>query len=328
MAFQKVTRRKSKLRMALMGVSNSGKTLGALYIAYGITGDWGKIALIDTEHERARFYAERTDLEIPTGEFLYEALTPPFSPKRYNTLIDEAADAVGEDGVIIVDSLSHAWNGEGGVLDIKEQISAQAGKNSYTAWNEAGQEQNALINKLFAVQCHTIVTLRSKMQYVLETNERGKQQPVKVGLGAVQRDDMEYEFDIVLSIDRSHIATASKDVTFLDGYGAMITPELGRAIAGWLDNGIEPEKCADCGRTIISANGRTVEQIIEGSMKYAGRKMCLECFGKWHARDRGRREQLENAKIEVPEGIHPGDMSAEEFAEVLQHGFGAGGSEA
>ena len=54
--FETVTRKKAKLRLALTGVSGAGKTLSALYIAYGITGDWSKIALIDTEHERARFY--------------------------------------------------------------------------------------------------------------------------------------------------------------------------------------------------------------------------------------------------------------------------------
>ena len=87
--------------------------------------------------------------------------------------------------------------------------------------------------------CHTIVTMRSKMDYVMQENERGKTQPVKVGLAPVQRDDTEYEFDIVLDIARSHIATASKDVTFLDKYGEIITPELGRQLKAWLDDGVD-----------------------------------------------------------------------------------------
>ncbi|MEG2843210.1 MAG: AAA family ATPase, partial [Ruthenibacterium sp.] len=90
---------------------------------------------------------------------------------------------------VIVDSLSHAWNNEGGVLDIKDQIASRAGKNSYTAWNEAGKEQNGLINYIFSVNCHVIATLRVKTEYALELNERGKQQPVKLGLAPVQRDD-------------------------------------------------------------------------------------------------------------------------------------------
>lgn len=236
--FQEVVRAKSKLRMALTGVSGAGKTLGALYIAYGLTGDWSKIAVIDTEHERARMYANRTDLG--TGKFLYCPLYPPYTAERYMSLVKEAASVVGPDGVVIVDSFSHAWNNEGGVLDMKDRIAAQAGKNSYTAWNEAGKVQNSLVNTILAVECHTIVTIRSKMDYVMQENERGKTQPVKVGLAPVQRDDTEYEFDIVLDIARSHIATASKDVTFLDKYGEIITPELGRQLKAWLDDGVDP----------------------------------------------------------------------------------------
>lgn len=236
--FQEVVRAKSKLQMALTGVSGAGKTLGALYIAYGLTGDWSRIAVIDTEHERARMYANRMDLG--TGKFLYCPLYPPYTAERYTSLVKEAASLVGPDGAVIVDSFSHAWNNEGGVLDVKDRIAAQAGKNSYTAWNEAGKVQNSLVNTILAVGCHTIVTMRSKMDYVMQENERGKTQPVKVGLAPVQRDDTEYEFDIVLDIARSHIATASKDVTFLDKFGEIITPELGRQLKAWLDDGVDP----------------------------------------------------------------------------------------
>jgi hypothetical protein len=277
--FTPVTRQKAKLRLALTGVSGSGKTLGALYIAFGITGDWGKVALIDTEHERARFYANRTDLDVPTGEFLYCPMEPPYSPDRYKKLVKAGADIVGPDGVVIVDSFSHAWSNEGGVLEIKDKIATQAGKNSYTAWAEAGKEQNSLVNTILAVDCHTIVTMRSKMDYVLEENERGKKVPVKVGLAPVQRDDTEYEFDIVLDIGRNHIARASKDVTFLDAYGEIITPALGYDLKQWLDQGKEPEKlvCADCGHTITPTTKMTAKQIAAGTEQAFGRKLCQGC---------------------------------------------------
>lgn len=239
--FSKVVRAKSKLRMALTGVSGSGKTLGALLVAYGLTGDWDKVALIDTEHERARMYANRREYGI--GEFMYAPLYPPYSAERYTAFVKEAAELVGPNGVVIVDSFSHAWNNEGGVLDVKDKIASRAGMNSYTAWNEAGKVQNNLVNTILAVNCHTIVTMRSKMEYTLQENERGKMQPVKLGLAPIQRDDTEYEFDIVLDIARSHIATASKDVTFLDKYGEVITPKLGQALKRWLDEGVDlPER--------------------------------------------------------------------------------------
>ena len=290
--FEKVTRKKAKLRMALTGVSGAGKTLGALYIASGITGDnWDKIALIDTEHERARFYADRSDLN--TGSFLYAPMLPPYSPERYKQLVTEAAEAVGPDGVVIVDSLSHAWNNEGGVLEIKDKIAGQPGKNSYTAWNEAGRYQTDLINTILAVDCHTIVTMRSKMEYAMQENDRGKMQPVKVGLAPVQRDDTEYEFDIVLDIARNHIASASKDTTFLDKFGAVITPELGAQLKNWLDSGAEPERCEICGRMIISENGKTAQQIIDAGLAHLKKKCCYSCFAQKYREM--KKEEKENA---------------------------------
>ena len=159
--FSTVTRAKSKARIAVVGPSGAGKTLSALYLAYGFTGDWAKIALIDTEHERGRFYANRSDLG--TGKFLYAALTPPYTPDKYIDYVRSAAQAVGEDGVVIIDSFSHAWDNEGGVLEIKSEIAKRQGKNDYTAWDEAGKVQNNLVNTLLSVSCHTIITMRTKM---------------------------------------------------------------------------------------------------------------------------------------------------------------------
>lgn len=278
MGFELVTRRKSKLRLAMVGPSGSGKTLSALLLAYGITNDWGKIALIDTEHERGRFYAGRQDYN--TGEFLYQAFYPPYSPERYEQMVTDGAAAVGNDGVVIIDSFSHAWSNEGGVLDRKGEIAKKQGKNDYTAWDDAGKLQNKLVNTILAVPCHTIVTMRTKMAYAMEINDRGKQVPVKIGLAPIQRDDTEYEFDIVLQLSREHYATASKDTTFLDDYNGIITPELGKSLKDWLDDGKEPERCDDCAKIITPAPNATVTDIIAGTTAAYGRKLCMNCARK------------------------------------------------
>ena len=276
--FNFVTRKKSKARIALTGPSGSGKTLSALYLAYGITGDWSKVALIDTEHERGRFYAERSDLN--TGAFLYCSLAPPYTPDKYIEYVASAAEAVGEDGVIIVDSFSHAWDNEGGVLDIKSEIAKRSGKTEYTAWDEAGKIQNNLVNTILSVNCHTIITMRTKMAYAMEINDRGKTVPVKIGLAPVQRENTEYEFDICLQINREHIACASKDTTFLDNWSGVITPDLGKQLGDWLSQGEEPVRCTNCGKVIMSDGKRTVEQIIEGSTKNYGTPLCMTCVKK------------------------------------------------
>ena len=273
--FEIVTRAKSKARIALIGASGSGKTLSALYLAYGFTGDWSKIALIDTEHERGRFYANREDLG--TGEFLYASLTAPYSAEKYAQYVTEAAKVVGEDGVVIVDSLSHAWNGEGGVLDRKAEIAQRSNKNDYTAWDDAGQIQNRLIDTILSVPSHTILTMRTKMAYAMEQNERGKMQPVKVGLEPVQRQGTEYEFDICLQIDRTHTASVSKDTTFLDGFTGVITPELGAQLREFLSKGKNLPRCTDCNSVITPTVRKTVEELIEGSENYFGRRLCAKC---------------------------------------------------
>ena len=286
--FTPATRQKTKLRMALQGVSGGGKTLGALYIAYGITGDWGRIALIDTEHERAREYADRSDLPIPTGQFLYAPMQPPYSVEHYIQYVQAGARAVGPDGVVIIDSLSHAWSGAGGVLEYKDEIAAsQRGQNSYTAWNAAGKLQNSLVDTILSVPCHTICTLRVKQDYALQPNERGRMEPVKLGLAPIQRDNLEYEFDIVLNIARNHVAATSKDVTFLDGFGAVITPQLGKDLAAWLNEGKEPVRytCADCGQRIRDSVQRSGElvpaaQCAATAEKRFGRPLCKACLLK------------------------------------------------
>ena len=275
--FEKVTRKKSKARIALEGPSGAGKTLSALFLAKGIVGgDWSKVALIDTEHERARFYAERADLGI--GQFLYAAFYPPYTPERYKELVNSAAQAVGENGVVIVDSFSHAWAGEGGVLDIKSEIEKNnSNKNSFSAWNEAGKIQNNLVDTILSVPCHTIATLRTKMGYATEVNERGKVVPVKIGLEPVQRDNVEYEFDIVIQINQEHVASASKDTTFLDDWSGIITPGLGEQLAQWLDKGEEPVRCAECKRAILPTPKFTVAQIVERSNAKFGKVLCAAC---------------------------------------------------
>lgn len=276
--FELASRQKSKARIALMGPSGAGKTLSSLYLAYGLTGDWKRIALIDTEHERARFYANRSDLG--TGEFLWASLTPPYSAARYIEYANEAAKSVGEDGVVIIDSFSHAWDNEGGVLDYKSEVAKQHGKNEYTAWDEAGKVQNNLVNSLLSLRCHTIITLRVKTAYAMELNDKGKNVPVKIGLAPVQRENTEYEFDVVFQISRDHTARLSKDTTFLDNWSGVINTDLGKQLGEWLGAGKEPARCADCG-ALITANKRfSVAEIVSHCTEKFGRVLCGNCAKK------------------------------------------------
>lgn len=225
---RKATRRKAKLRLALLGPSGSGKTMSAIKLAAGIGG---KIGVIDTENGSADLYAEIADYDVIT-------LEKPYTVGKYREAI--AAFEQAGYSTIIVDSLTHAWSGAGGLLDKQGQMAARPGANSYAAWREITPEHNALVEALLASPCHIIGTMRVKTEYVIETNERGKQVPRKIGMQPVQRDGMEYEFTVVMDIDANHKAQASKDrTTLFEGWYDTISEATGRQLLNWLDRGDE-----------------------------------------------------------------------------------------
>lgn len=227
MGFHKAERRKAKLRLALCGVSGSGKTYSALMIAQGIGG---KIAMIDTENGSGELYADVCDYDVCQ-------VTAPYTPEKYIAAIHEAE--AGGYNVIIVDSLSHAWAGEGGLLDKHDAISkASRSGNSYAAWREITPLHNKLVDTILQSPCHIIASMRTKTAYEIQ-DENGKKAPKKVGMAPVQRDGMEYEFTVVMDLSvESHIATASKDRTgIFDGQYFKPTVETGSQLLGWLESG-------------------------------------------------------------------------------------------
>lgn len=247
--FQKATRQQAKLRLALAGPSGSGKTYSALLIAKGLVPE-GRIALLDTERGSGELYADLLSYDIAT-------LTPPYSPERYIALIREAERA-GYD-LLILDSLSHAWTGQGGVLDLHEKAATAARGNTWAAWREVTPAHNALVEAILGANLHMIATLRTKTAYEV-TEENGKKKPVKVGLAPVQRDGIEYEFTLVFDLSvEGHLATASKDRTTLFG-GEHFTPttETGARLKDWLDHGIDPREAS---RVVLAALTERVEEI-------------------------------------------------------------------
>lgn len=236
MLIRKAQRKVTKARVGITGPSGSGKTLSALLMAYGMTGSWDKIGLIDTENRSADLYAETMKAGVHIGEFEKIDIEPPYTTEKYIEAIKAFEDYGVE--VIIIDSLSHAWAGEGGLLEQKDQTSKVGGKNSYTAWAEMTPKQNKMVESILKAKCHVLTTMRSKTEYVLEANDKGKQAPRKVGMAPVQRDGLEYEFTMVMDLTADHIATVSKDRTGLFD-GLYFTPDVdsGKKLIEWLESG-------------------------------------------------------------------------------------------
>jgi hypothetical protein len=232
MKLTKAQRKKVFLRLNLSAPSGAGKTYSALLMAYGITGDWGKVAVIDTENGSASLYSH-------LGEFNVIDLEPPFSPERYVEALKACEDAGME--VVIIDSSSHEWNGAGGCLEINEKLAAAKYKgNTWSAWNETTPRHDAFVNKVLHTRAHVITCTRSKTETVLDGNK-----VKKVGMKDIQREGWEYELTVSLSIDRdTHMVTASKDRTglFFNADPFVITVETGALIRNWCESGIDEEE--------------------------------------------------------------------------------------
>lgn len=199
--FQQAIKQEAKLRLAIAGPAGSGKTYTGLLIASHLANG-GKIAVVDTEHGSASKYADLFTFDVME-------MTPPFHPDRFVDAIQEAQKAGYS--VIVLDSLSHEWSGTGGILEVVDNIAARSNsKNTFAAWKQGSPLQNKLVDTIIGCDIHVIATLRTKQDYVIEADERGKMTPKKIGLAPVQRDGFEYEFDVVMNMDNDNTGVIVK----------------------------------------------------------------------------------------------------------------------
>lgn len=232
MQLRKSSRKKAKIKLGLAGPSGSGKTYTALKIAYGMCGDWNKIAIIDSENGSADLYSNM-------GPYNVLSISAPFHPDKYIEAI-KTCEAVDID-VIIIDSITHEWSGKGGCLDLHEAaIQKQRQANSFTAWAEITPLHQSFVDTILQCTKHIITTVRSKTEYVM-TEKNGKQVPTKMGMAAVTRDGFEYELTLSLDLGIDHKAFVSKDRTELfAGKPSFIPSEkTGEKIVEWCESGAD-----------------------------------------------------------------------------------------
>lgn len=294
--FIRATKHQAKGRMALCGPSGSGKTFTSLRIAKALqSGGNGRIALGDTESGSASKYAKEFDFDVD--------IMTDFSPASYIKVIRAAEKA--QYPVLILDSLTHAWDGKGGVLEMHDQASKRSrSQNTYFAWGEVTPEHKALIAAMVGSSCHIIATMRTQTEYLIET-ENGKQKPVKIGTKPIQRKGMEYEFDVVCDLDLETNCFVSKTrCSELKGktFHEAGEDDLGKVFHDWLTDGApalfgdaERHRLKDAvearllelGMSLGETNdvGRSIVQALgyEDSKQVPVEKLseALELIGKW-----------------------------------------------
>lgn len=244
---RQASRAQLKARVAIDGPTGAGKTWTALEWATSLAGDGGRIIVLDTEHGSAEWYSD---------SFTYEVVTwaPPYTPSELAATINEAQ---GPYDVIVVDSFSHFWEGEGGTRDIVDAAAERARGNSFAGWKVGTPALRHLIDSILAADAHVICTMRSKMEYVLEQDERGRQVPKKVGLAPVMRQGVEYEFTLIADMDLEHrmMVTKSRCPALSDQvFQPHRAVDGARLFLDWLDSGEKPIGQADADRLAAALN--------------------------------------------------------------------------
>lgn len=246
---KKAERKKAKIRLGLSGPSGFGKTYSGLLIAKGLVGDWSKIALIDTENGSGELYSDLGDYNVVT-------LEAPYTPERYIQAIKICEQSGME--CIIIDSITHEWDGEGGCLDIQTQLGGR-----YQDWAKVTPRHNAFIQAILTSSSHIITTVRRKQDYEM-TDVNGKKSVQKVGTKEVTREGFEYELTMNLEfVNDKHLVRASKDRTslFMGQPEFIPTEETGKLIKNWCESGTDlPEPSKDQFDALLSYLKGTPEQ--------------------------------------------------------------------
>ena len=243
---KKAQRSKAYLKLGIAAPSGGGKTAGSLLVAYGLMKEaypydsdaeiWSKIAIIDTENGSGELYVHAEIAGTKIGEYNAVTLSAPFEADKYTQAIKLCKDAGME--VCIIDSTTHLWSGEGGLLEQQQSATKRSG-NSYTAWRDITPQHNHFVDAMLQTPMHVIATMRSKQEYVQEKGDNGKTVVRKLGLEPEQRKGMEYEFTTFFEIDSAHTAFGAKDRTSIfDQKSFKLDPEVGKKLMKWLKTGV------------------------------------------------------------------------------------------
>lgn len=228
---------------------------------------WSKIAVIDTENGSGELYVGATFDGVKIGRYNVVTLESPFIPSKYT----EAIKLCAENGieVVIIDSTTPMWSGPGGLLEEQANYTKRTG-NSYTAWRDVTPQYKAFVDTMQQTPVHIIATVRSKQEYSIDKDEKGKLTVRKLGLEPEQRKGFEYEFTTFFEISTDHVAFGSKDRTSLfDQQFFKITPDVGVKLMEWLSSGedLAPEVVAVSTPTPVPAEPTNAIEKLKAEMR-------------------------------------------------------------
>ena len=248
---REAVREGARLVIGISGVSGSGKTYTALQLAWGLAkGNSKKVGLLDTENKRGSLYADcLVGKDGKSNPFLIGDLYAPFSPQRYSQAIKEFQAAGVE--VLVIDSLSHEWEGEGGCEDIADDGGKVAN------WKKAKREHKKFMSTMLTCDMHIIVCLRAREK----TSFKDPKAPVSLGLQPICEKNAMFEMTASFMIHdqgtRREILKCPADLQSIfgkqDGY---IGAREGLALRNWVDGAKQLDPEVERARnTILSLTG-------------------------------------------------------------------------
>lgn len=233
----------ARLVLCLAGISGSGKTFTALQVAFGLAKrNSRKVGLICTENRRGRLYSNiLTDESGVVQPFLVGDLEPPFHPKRYTDALMEFQAAGVE--VVVVDSVSHEWEGIGGCEEIAERGAVRGMKD----WKTAKAEHKKFVNALLQSDMHVIVCARAR-EKVKMVKRDGKTEVESIGIQPIVEKNFMFEMTASLLMwnegRTQEVFKCPADLRHIlgreDGY---LTVADGEALRAWVDGAaaLDPE---------------------------------------------------------------------------------------
>ena len=248
---EKATRKKQKLRLLIEGAAGSGKTMTALKIAKGLVGEDAKIVVLDTENGSASLYSDRFD-------FYTTELKPPYSPQNCILKIKEIEKFKAD--LCIIDSMSMVWSGQGGCLDIQTGLGGR-----FQDWAKVTPQYEAFMNAILQSPMHIICTARTKTDWSMDKDEKGKTKVEKLGLKTEARDGTDYTFTTVFRLNQNHFASCSKDRTSMfDNLNEILDEKTGIKLKEWLEQSQEKEEKKEP-ETVAECKSITPTEIMETS---------------------------------------------------------------
>ncbi|MFV8324678.1 AAA family ATPase [Flavobacterium sp. ZS1P14] len=224
MELKRASQKGKKLRIGLSGASGFGKTFSALSMGFGMTNDWGKICVLDSESSSASLYSHLGDYNIID-------LQAPFTPEKFILGIKLAEDSMMD--VIIIDSISMEWSGQGGCLDIHDQLGGR-----FQDWGPVKKRHQAFIDAILQSKCHIITCVRRKVEYSLDKDSNGRTKVFKLGTKEVTQEGYEYELDLNFElINENHLAKATKDRLglYMNKPEFVINSATGKRLIAWVN---------------------------------------------------------------------------------------------